>query len=949
MGVSEENLPRTLSNVTLSNERAKLYADGGCFILTSRILILDLLQKRVQPSCITGFFIYDAHRVTELSIEAFIIRLYRRVNRDGFVKAFTENAPVLSRGFGKTQKILHCLSVDKMFLWPRFHKDIIETLKANPPEVIELAQPLTDSMEKIQSGIVKVMQMCLRHLGRIAKIDVSECTVAKGLLQSFDHFLMERLNPQWSLVDFKSKQMIHDLKILRRLLLCLINYDAVTFHRMLDAVRQTASQKLEESSGIYRKEPSQWLMTDAADIIFKFAKFRVYKLRRKGQKKKKTNTKRRKRQKTLTGDLIVGSHDDGAASENQNIRDVRVPTLEENPKWELLREVIQEAFALAQNTKNKTHSESLNEKDATNASNSAKNVAGCEQNAAQSTPIVVITNDDRSCREVLNYLRKGGDHYMKQKFAFYMSDKANEQNNFVQATGSATNDKTSDINQFVASIVGAKEMRRQIIKENKKGEAGKRKETSDTDSIQTSSEDQTKAQGPQIEPNINNEMKQLQGDENNINVIELIEEEEVDGEDCAGDNYVSEKVNSVTKSKKGKKGFATLAPPKPRHDINTKRFHNTNNQTVQDWWDSECRIDAKMNFKEHSIVDLIENPLIVIPTYQESIDLITMLEEAKPTCIILYDPTPYAIRSIEIYASKVPHIAVRVYFLIYEGSIEEQRYLAAIKEEKDAFLKLIDIKSHSVVRQDLETNNKYSNNASIRDRNDAGLGTLDFTSRKGRKKARDTSQSSKPNRVICDVREFRSALPSMLDLRGLNIVPVTLTVGDYILTPHLVVERKSLSDLFGSFASGRLVTQVESMSRHFNLPSLLIEFSEDRDFRLIPRGLPSDIRVSHIISRMVLLTLNFPRLRLMWMRSPYATAKMFELLKEHEDEPDIPGVACAGIETNVNGEIDDNAGNELLTSSSAMASATNHAFNVVDNKLTPRDMLLRVSNWVMIE
>ena len=31
------------------------------------------------------------------------------------------------------------------------------------------------------------------------------------------------------LVDYKSKQMIQDLKILRRLLLCLINYDAVTF------------------------------------------------------------------------------------------------------------------------------------------------------------------------------------------------------------------------------------------------------------------------------------------------------------------------------------------------------------------------------------------------------------------------------------------------------------------------------------------------------------------------------------------------------------------------------------------------------------------------------------------------------------------------------------------------------------------------------------------------
>ena len=195
----------------------------------------------------------------------------------------------------------------------------------------------------------------------------------------------------------------------------------------------------------------------------------------------------------------------------------------------------------------------------------------------------------------------------------------------------------------------------------------------------------------------------------------------------------------------------------------------------------------------------------------------------------------------------------------------------------------------------------------------------------------------------------------MLDLRGLTIVPVTLTVGDYILTPDLVVERKSLSDLFGSFASGRLVTQVESMSRHFNQPSLLIEFSEDRDFRLVTsKGLPSDIRVSHIISRLALLTLNFPRLRLMWMRSPYATAKMFEILKEKEDEPDVPGVACAGIETvsnnndNSNGDGTNGTGsggmnnNELLTSSSAMANATNYIFNIVDNKLTPQDMMLRV-------
>ena len=49
----------------------------------------------------------------------------------------------------------------------------------------------------------------------------------------------------------------------------------------------------------------------------------------------------------------------------------------------------------------------------------------------------------------------------------------------------------------------------------------------------------------------------------------------------------------------------------------------------------------------------------------------------------LYDPTPYAIRSIEMYASKVPH-GNPCLFSNLRKCIEEQRYLAAIGR-KDAF------------------------------------------------------------------------------------------------------------------------------------------------------------------------------------------------------------------------------------------------------------------------
>lgn len=58
--------------------------------------------------------------------------------------------------------------------------------------------------------------------------------------------------------------------------------------------------------------------------------------------------------------------------------------------------------------------------------------------------------------------------------------------------------------------------------------------------------------------------------------------------------------------------------------------------------------------------------------------------------------------------------------------------------------------------------------------------------------------------VIVDMREFRSTLPSLLHASSLLVIPATLTVGDYILTPDICVERKSLSDLVSSFNSGRL-------------------------------------------------------------------------------------------------------------------------------------------------
>lgn len=46
-------------------------------------------------------------------------------------------------------------------------------------------------------------------------------------------------------------------------------------------------------------------------------------------------------------------------------------------------------------------------------------------------------------------------------------------------------------------------------------------------------------------------------------------------------------------------------------------------------------------------------------------------------------------------------------------------------------------------------------------------------------------------------------------------------------------------------------------------------------------------------ARLVLLSLHFPRLRLLWSRSLHATADLFKALKGNQDEPD--SLAAAGV------------------------------------------------------
>lgn len=154
--------------------------------------------------------------------------------------------------------------------------------------------------------------------------------------------------------------------------------------------------------------------------------------------------------------------------------------------------------------------------------------------------------------------------------------------------------------------------------------------------------------------------------------------------------------------------------------------------------------------------------------------------------------------------------------------------------------------------------------------------------------------TAEPPRVVVDVREFRSSLPSLLHGRSMAVVPCMLTVGDYVLTPEICVERKSVRDLISSFKNGRLFSQAESMLQHYKFPMLLIEFDQNKSFTLDPfadhtasiSASSNQPNASDLQSKLVLLTLAFPRLKIIWSSSPYHTAEIFEELKKSQEEPD---------------------------------------------------------------
>ena len=119
-------------------------------------------------------------------------------------------------------------------------------------------------MKGIQSAIIEVMDICLKELRKSNKVDVEYLTVENGLFKSFHEIVRQQLDSIWHIIGRKTKQLVWDLKTLRKLLDYLGRYDAVTYLKYLDALRVSEGMR------------SVWIFSSLSHSVFYFSKKLVY-------------------------------------------------------------------------------------------------------------------------------------------------------------------------------------------------------------------------------------------------------------------------------------------------------------------------------------------------------------------------------------------------------------------------------------------------------------------------------------------------------------------------------------------------------------------------------------------------------------------------------------------------------------------------------------------------
>ncbi|KAL7150011.1 hypothetical protein ABFS83_05G079700 [Erythranthe nasuta] len=811
-----------LSSITSdlpSHHRLSFYTSGGIFFITPRILIVDLLTQRLPTTSIAGIILLNAHSLSDTSTEAFIVRIMRSSNRSLYVRAFSDRPHAMVSGFAKAERLLKCLFLRKLHLWPRFQVYVSQNLERDPPEVVDIRVSMSPYMIGIQKAVIEVMDACLKEMRKTNKVDVEDLTVENGLFKSFDEIVRRQLDPIWHTLGKKTKQLVSDLKTLRKLLDYLSRYDAVTYLKYLDSLRASESFR------------SVWIFAESSYKIFEYAKKRVYHFGQSESGKSigvsRTTSTRKRKLDEKNKDV-----DDSSVSASSGL--ILKEILEEPPKWKVLRDILVEIQKEGQK----------------------QSMAGQEEiHGSQGDLngiVLVACKDEHSCMQLQDCITKGHHKVMQEEWEKYLLSKVE-----LQALPKYDKKKPKAPKGFgvldgvIPSVSGQK---------------------AEVSSISKPENDALMAAAYEISKQAKKDTDVKDGG--------------------ANEEHAKGKKNG----RKNKRQMIDKTDRECETSIQSETPHSKQKETVNDQHLSTAghllgdasESNYRCVLQKHDNQGPENNSAFSSVHFHALESNQSLLDILQPSVIIVYHPDIAFVREIEIYKSENPLKRLKVYFLFYEDSTEVQKFDASVRRENGAFESLIRQKSLMMIPV-CQDEQFLGVNSSQEPQSIAAQNVIT-------RKAGGRKEAEKEMQIIVDMREFMSSLPNVLHQKGMRIIPVTLEVGDYIVSPLICVERKSIQDLFGSFSSGRLYHQVEMMSRCYRIPVLLIEFSQDKSFSFQSASeIGDDVTPNSIMSKLSLLVLHFPRLRIVWSRSLHATAEIFAMLKANQDEPDVGKAIRIGV------------------------------------------------------
>jgi Fanconi anemia group M protein len=196
----------------------------------------------------------------------------------------------------------------------------------------------------------------------------------------------------------------------------------------------------------------------------------------------------------------------------------------------------------------------------------------------------------------------------------------------------------------------------------------------------------------------------------------------------------------------------------------------------------------------------IYNTLIGTSVAEEGLDI------AECDLVVFYDVVPSAIRSIQRRGRTGRRKEGKVYILMAEGTRDEGYYWAEKVKEKGMRKSLKKIKSSETGSEKGQSN------------------LLNFVSQK--KKDNDAVRNiedANDFEITCDNRETASSVVRNLSLMGINIRLEQLSVGDYIISKRVGIERKSSQDFIDSIKDGRLFKELKQLIENYERAILIME------------------------------------------------------------------------------------------------------------------------------